>query len=117
VTLSGGRVPDYDEWREVMNAVLAHPEHQPGFDFLTDRREAEEAPTADYLRRAVGFLDLQRTAIGHCRWALVVTTPAGFGMGRMAEALCGDTTVVVRVFTNFGDAQAWLGVRPVAARV
>lgn len=114
VTLSGARIPDFEEWQGVMRAVLRHPEFQPGFDFLTDRRDAAEAPTADYLRRAVGFLDLQRDALGSCRWALVVTTPASFGMGRMAEALCGDTSVTARVFTDLGHAHAWLGILPVA---
>ena len=117
VTLTGARVPDFDEWNATMRRLLADPDFQPGFDFLTDRRMAEAAPTADYLRRAVSFLDLNRKRLGHCRWALVVTGPAAFGMGRMAEALCSETSVQMRVFTDLMEAQSWLGLEHAEMRV
>lgn len=117
VTLTGVRVPDYDEWQATMRTVLADPGFRPGFDFLTDRRQAEEAPTADYLRRAVSFLDLNRHRLGQCRWALVVNGPAAYGMGRMAEALCIDTSVQMRVFNDLREAHAWLGFRAAESKV
>jgi hypothetical protein len=116
VTLSGARVPDIDEWHATMRKLLADPGYQRGFYFLTDRRLAEEAPTADYLRRAVSFLDVHRTALGQCRWALVVNGPAAYGMGRMAEALCIDTTVEMRVFIDMVEAQNWLGLHAAEVR-
>ncbi len=111
VTLTGVEVPDFDEWRRAMLNILAHPDFRPGFNFLTDRRDAQQAPTTDYLRQVVEFLEDHRAELAHCRWALVVSTPAGFGMGRMAMALCEGLTIRVQVFTNLRDARVWLGVR------
>lgn len=116
VTLTGDQIPDFGEWQATMLIVLADPAFRPGFDFLTDRRRGEEAPTVEYLRRAVSFLDLNRGRLERCRWAVVVRGPAAYGMGRMAEAFSVDTSVEMRVFTEISDAQEWLGLRPAEVR-
>ena len=98
----------YEDWESSIRTVLADPQYRPGFDFLSDRRTADPPPTIDMVRRAVGFFELNRPRFGDCRWALVVSGPAAYGMGRMAEALAAETGVRVKVFTQMTAADEWL---------
>jgi hypothetical protein len=108
VTIRVDGPTSYQDWEDSIRAVLADPQFQPGFDFLSDRRSADPPPTIDMVRRAVGFFELNRRQFGTCRWALVVSGPAAYGMGRMAEALAAETGVRVKVFTQMAAADQWL---------
>ncbi len=102
-----GRVT-HDEWEAAMRLIFADSRFKPGFDFLSDRRSVEEPPDGDSVRRGVAFFEIERRLLGHCRWAQVVAGSAGYGMGRMSEALTADTGVRLRVFTDMAEARKWL---------
>lgn len=108
VTIHVDGLTTYEDWETSIRAVIADPEYQPGFDFLSDRRSADPPPTIETVRRAVGFFEFNSQQFGHCRWAIVVSGPAAYGMGRMAEALVAETGVRVKVFTQMAAADEWL---------
>ena len=60
-----------DEARAFLDAVLAHPEFRPGFDFLGDRRGVDRAPGTRYVRAAAGEMRARATDLRRCRWAAV----------------------------------------------
>ena len=80
---------------------------------LHDARRMERVPAAEETRVRVWFLLAQTRVHNVARWATVVTGPATYGMGRMAEALVNqlvdhERTVEFRVFTDMIEADAWL---------
>jgi hypothetical protein len=97
-------------WRDTIDAVLAEPGFQRGFDFVDDLSVRVDVPTVD-IQNAVDFLNSRQSSIAPCRWAVVVhpQMPAVFGMLRMAELLMQGSPVSLRVFTSVGHTLAWLG--------
>lgn len=112
VTVTVSDRVSYEEWEVMIQAVLADPAYQPGFDFLSDRRTANPPPTIDAIRRGMAFFEIHREKLSNCRWALVVAGAAAYGMGRMTEALAAETGVRVKVFTEMDDARRWLLPQP-----
>lgn len=104
------------EWRDTIDAVLAHADYQRGFDFIDDFAVRIDVPTTADVQRAVEFLINRQSAIGPCRWAVVVhpQMPALFGMIRMAESLMQGSSITLRAFTSVSQALIWLGPQPVA---
>jgi hypothetical protein len=104
------------EWRETIEAILAQPDYQRGFDFIDDFAVRIDVPSTSDVRNAVEFLISRQAAIGPCRWAVVVhpQMPAMFGMIRMAESLMAGSSITLRTFTSVGQALIWLGPQPVA---
>jgi hypothetical protein len=99
--------PTFEEWAGVMLDVFQAPGYEPGFDFLADRR-AVSAPTKEYLQQVVAFAQAHESRLAGSRWAMVVATPAGFGMARMGQVLLGDLPTTMRIFTDMAAAEAWL---------
>ncbi|MEO8031356.1 MAG: hypothetical protein ABI765_10930 [Gemmatimonadota bacterium] len=91
-----------------MRLIFADSRFKPGFDFLSDRRSVDEPPDGESVRRGMAFFEIERLQLGSCRWALVVTGAAGYGMGRMSESLSAETGVRLRVFTDLTEACKWL---------
>jgi hypothetical protein len=60
------------------------------------------------VRAAVAFIQAHANAIGRARWGLVVSDPASYGMGRMAEALSEGTSIELRVWRDLAEAEAWV---------
>lgn len=100
--------PDFDEWADTIRAVLRDPDHEPGFGFLLERRLVAEAPTAEYIRQAVHFIQAHQTELGGCRWAVAVSGNAPYGMVRMAQALAEGIPFPLQVFTDIEKAKGWL---------
>jgi hypothetical protein len=98
-------------WQEAIDAVLAEPGFQRGFDFIDDLTVRVDVPTTADIRNVVDFLNSRQSSIAPCRWAVVVRPqmPAVFGMLRMAESLMQGSPVSLRAFTSVGQALAWLG--------
>ena len=98
-----------EEYEAVLAAIFRSPLFQPGFGFLIDRRRFESPPAA-FVRRLIEFLNQNRRSLAGARWAVVVESPAGYGMGRMGQMLAegsGDA-VTVCVFRDIGEAESWL---------
>jgi hypothetical protein len=99
-----------DHARAFLAAVLTHPDYEPGFDFLGDRREVEEEPDSAYVRAVSLEMTARKATLGPCRWAVVVASDAGYGMVRMWGLLTGLTGVQIRPFRAMGEAAEWLGL-------
>jgi hypothetical protein len=99
---------DFSEWAAVMQSLLSDPEYRPGFGFLTDRRSQIEIPSTAFVRSVIDFLHRNGEAIGVKRWATVVGSPAGYGMGRMAQQLGHELPFEIEIFSDVETARSWL---------
>jgi len=99
-----------DQARAFLAAVLTHPDYEPGFDFLGDRREVDEEPDTAYVR-VVSFEVMSRKAsLGPCRWAVLVSSELGYGMVRMWGLMTEASGVEIAPFRHVADALEWLGL-------
>jgi hypothetical protein len=101
-----------DEWRGAVDAFLADPAWVPGMGLIHDRRRMTRSPNTQEVRDAVGFVGLRQHALGRARWALVVGSPAGYGMARVGEALLDGTTITLRTFYDMSSAETWVRSGP-----
>jgi hypothetical protein len=99
-------VATYAEWASVMDSIIAHPDFQPGFAFLIDRR-AVPPPTAAFVDRAVDYIARHANQLGgDFQSATVVADKVSYGMARMVQGLSGSEHM--RIFTTVADAEKWL---------
>ena len=107
VTLKYTGDPDFDEWANTMRAVFRDPSFEPGYCFIMDRRLVTTPPTTKYIERIAGFSKSHPNELGNCFTAVVVSGMASYGMGRMSQALLGDTEHT-EIFTDIEEAKQWL---------
>lgn len=102
--------PQLHLWREAFERVMQHPDFEPGFGVISDRRSLTRSPNADFVRGVVGLLSTY-SASGRFfgRFATVVEPSqlAVFGMGRMTEILGEQESIQFRVFTDLALAVDW----------
>jgi hypothetical protein len=102
--------PELDVWRTWFERVLGHPDFEPDFGIVSDRRALTVSPDATFVR---GFIGVVSGVAGagrfHGRWATVVAPRqvGVYGMGRMTEILSEPHPVEYRVFTDLDEAVAW----------
>jgi hypothetical protein len=99
---SEGLVP-FEEWRAAVDAALKHPDYRPGMGVLHDWRGLHEPPEAADIRSRAEY----GAKLGRIRWALVVSSDVGYGMGRMAEILTETPLIELRAFKDIAEAEAW----------
>jgi hypothetical protein len=63
-----------DHARAFFAAVLTHPDYEPGFNFLGDRRQIAEEPDSAYIRSVALEVMAQQAVLGPCRWAVLVAS-------------------------------------------
>ena len=105
-----------DERISTIDAILEDPAYRSGMGLIYDVRRRTSVPEAVEVQQTVSYLASRGKEIGRSRWALVVNTEAGFGMGRMAGALLESTSatrapgsmLTGRVFRDLADAEAWV---------
>ena len=71
-TVPGPRNPTLDEFRGFLDALAAHPDFQPGFDVVYDRRAVTHPPDDAYVRAATAAVEARVGQLGGCRWAVVI---------------------------------------------
>jgi hypothetical protein len=96
-----------DEWREAVAAALRDEAYQHGFDFLIDRRFAQ-APSEAFARAVAVFISAHIGEFGPARVAIVVSSEAGYGMGRIQQVLNETAGLESRAFTSQDAAADWL---------
>ena len=99
-----------DHARAFFAAVMTHPDYEPGFDFLGDRREIGEEPDSVYVRAVSLEVMFRKGILGPCRWAVVVSSDVGYGMARMWGMLTESTGVRIMPFRTMSEAASWLGL-------
>jgi hypothetical protein len=93
----------------IAGQLIADPRCSPGFLQLIDLREASTAAvTADHLRQ-IASSDLDPVA----RRAFVVADPGTYGLARLfaMRREINRAPEQIAVFTNIGEAEAWLGMK------
>lgn len=98
-----------DEFAATLTAIFRSTSYRPGFGFLSDRRNVEP-PTKAYIEHALSFMEAHREQVAGGRWAVVVSTPASYGMGRMGQNIAEGrrSPTPVQVFRGIDEAEAWL---------
>jgi hypothetical protein len=105
VYLESDEPATFEQWRRAVEGALADPGYQPGMGIIHDwRKHRTLLPSAEVLKRS-DYLARNAARFGRTRWALLVDSNAGFGMGRMAETLTGPGAAL-RVFRDPIAAEA-----------
>lgn len=107
VRMHYSRTPLFEEWKGALDRVLETPGFDKGFAFLVDRREVA-APSAEFVQKTTFYAQSNIAKLDGSRWALVVTSPASYGMGRMWQTLTNDLPIEIRLFEDIGTAELWL---------
>lgn len=110
VHLVVGPEADYPSWERALEEVIAHGAYAPDFSFLVDTTGAPP-PGTPCIRRAVTHLRARTPRLSGSRWAVVVSSPATYGMMRMAQGLAGSDLPDLEIFGSEGDARVWLSLR------
>jgi hypothetical protein len=106
VYLESDEAATFEEWRDAVDAALADPAVRPGMGIIHDwRKHRTSLPSAEVKKRAE-YVARNAARFGQTRWALLVDSSVGYGMGRMAEALTG-LGAALRVFRDPVEAEAW----------
>jgi hypothetical protein len=87
---------------------LASDQHQPGYNFLIDRRGITSIPSKETVDRMIEYYGTHAKQLGRCRLASVTLDDSVYGMTRMASVFAERTTVEVGVFRDVGEARLWL---------
>jgi hypothetical protein len=99
--------PTYREAVLLILGILSDADFRPGFDILADRRGIP-APTPQYVRSLIEFAK-RHHLLGESRFALVVDSPASFGMARMGQHIGDGLPTPIMIFEDLAEAEAWLG--------
>lgn len=97
-----------DEWQAAIAPVFADPTLPLPLRMVFDRRDTA-APTKAFVDGSLAFLCAQEVMDG-AKIAVLVNTPAAFGMARMASILVevrGEPTDL-QPFYSEAEADAWL---------
>ena len=88
--------------------VESDPLAEPGFDEVVDLRAVRSGPSTGTMRETASVFRRGKRPVARGRIAIVASSDAGFGSGRMFEGLSGDEHV--RTFRSVEEARAWLGI-------
>lgn len=106
--VEGVTTPDHA--RAFFAEVLIHPDYEPGFNFLGDRREITQEPDSAYVRIVSLEVLARQAVLGPCRWAVLVASDVSYGMARMWGLLTQSSGVAIKPFRTMNAAAEWLGL-------
>jgi hypothetical protein len=98
------------EARRFLDAVIHHPDYEPGFNFLGDRRDVVRAPSSGYVYGVADEVKHRKAQLGPCKWAVIVSNDHAYGMARMWGILTDKSGVEILPFRQAEEATEWLGV-------
>src|SRR5262249_27060997 len=96
-----------EEWKAAIDALVADP-WVPGTGLVHDRPRLGRTPAPIEVRAAADYVSAKQSALGRARWAIVVSSPAGYGMARVGEALLDASDITLRTFYDLDSAEAWV---------
>jgi len=93
---------------ELRQAVLAHPDFDPGYDQLIDGRAVEKLEDVD--AGTVRAMAGNREGVHEpgARRAFVMNSDLKFGLARIFELLANQRSRGVRIFRDYDEAVRWL---------
>jgi hypothetical protein len=103
-----GPTPDMEGWKQTFLTLFADADYEKGFDFLFDRRSIEVLGSTQFIKATISFFSSHKEQIEGCKWAIVISSTAAFGLGRMAQILSEDILGEMQIFTDIDKARQWL---------
>jgi hypothetical protein len=104
-----------DEFVSLRSAATSDPQFHPGLHRLTDVRALTELPSIDELRGfAEGSAALRAAEPPGVRRAVLVESPAAFGVSRQYQAFLWLTGGEVDILASEAEAATWLAGLPAA---
>jgi hypothetical protein len=99
----------FQQWEAAFAEMKALRACEPWRRFLIDRRHSMP-PTSEFVQMMVRAMSAHAAVTGHARVAVVVSSDAGFGMGRMAQMTAEASTAAIsmRIFRSYEAAERWL---------
>jgi hypothetical protein len=93
-----------------LEETLEHPSWRPGMNLLADLRELDTRDlSGDDVRTVAALYRRASERLGNGRCAVVISTPASFGLARMWELYSKDAiNLRVGVFRSIDEAREWL---------
>ena len=91
---------------ELADLHARDPQHQYGV--LVDTRGSATVPTPENIFHLLREMTAIPASRRPCRWAIVATAPAQYGMGRLFQAHAEDRQIEIQVFKLYDEALAWL---------
>ena len=98
----------FEEWRDAVLGALSDPAYEPGFGFLSDRRQQDAPPTADFAQSVSEFLEERARNAGGVRWATVSAVEPVYETLRIYSIIAARAGVELRVFKDIEEARWWL---------
>ncbi|MDF1505857.1 STAS/SEC14 domain-containing protein [Roseisolibacter sp. H3M3-2] len=80
---------------------------EPGWHILSDHRRIGTPSTRPQVEQLVARLEALRDTFAGSRWAVVVGSPASYGMMRMLGMLAEGVPMTVRPFEDADAAEGW----------
>ena len=99
-----------EEAARFLDAVISHPDFERGFNFLGDRRDVVQGPTAAYVYGVADEVNMRKQELAPCRWAVIVSDDYAYGMARMWGIMTEYSGVYILPFHTAEAATDWLGV-------
>ena len=96
------------EFRELLSAVLDHPEFRPGYDILYDRRSVKASLDPAFVRAALCAIEERAGHLDGCRWAVLISPKSALEVVRMTSLLGERSGIEARPFVDLNDALDWL---------
>ena len=94
--------------RTAIDAALGDPEYESGFGVLVDFSRITVPLTARQVRGIATHLKRAGSAVVAARCAVVVCTPASYGMTRMLGMLVERVPITIVGFETTAEAESWL---------
>lgn len=98
------------DWKDVMHSIAERRGDHGPLRLIIDGRDCTP-PTAEFIVRALSIMELPALGAAGGRVAIVVTSDAAYGMGRLTEAAVDIRKLpfALRTFRDWTDAERWLG--------
>ena len=100
--------PSIQDWYDVTDRILAHPDYEPGMRMIAYRGGTLAPITSDHVRQVLAVLERRSSRMQPVVLAIVAPGPCDFGMARMMETLSETASIVVRAFRRPREAIEWL---------
>jgi hypothetical protein len=111
VTYTIKGVPTIEKLCAFFDAVAASPGFETGFAFLGDCRQFLGDPDVTLIRAVAKEIRARADKLGPCKWALVFSTPGGFGAVRVCSLLIHGSGIELESFMTVAEAETWLGAK------
>lgn len=96
---------------QFLNTLFADPRFRSGMDSISDLTEARYDWQLSEIDQLRSYVQMNRSRIGDCKWALISRGGITTGNARVFQILneVSGSSVDVRLFQNTADAWAWIG--------